>query len=246
MSEQKPPTYNDSGGSDRQREIAGWFDGVYAERGERYLRPIEAYEVFFELLAAQPNEHILDIACGPGLLLAQAQRRDLRTSGIDISSVAIQSARRRLPTAQLAIASAEAVPFGDSRFDYITCIGSLERFLSPGNALAEMHRLLKPHGRLLIMVRNSRTLDWQLLSRLGFRNDVGHQGADHLQAWRARLSAAGFHLDSCYPDQWPLMRGQWLRQRLTGSGDFTRVRHGFLPLSLANELIFVCSMRDSK
>jgi SAM-dependent methyltransferase len=245
MSEQNPPTHRDSGRSDRQREIAGWFDGIYAERDERYLRPVEAYEVFFELLAAQRDEQVLDIACGPGLLLAQAQRRGLRASGIDISSVAIQSARRRLPTAQLAIASAEAIPFDDGRFDYITCIGSLERFLSPDNALAEMHRLLKPRGQLLIMVRNSRTLDWQLLSRLGLRNDTGHQGADHLEAWRGRLSAAGFHLDSCYPDQWPLMRGQWLRQRLTGSGNFTRVRRGFLPLSLANELIFLCSVRGS-
>lgn len=224
----------------RQREVASWFDTVYSERSERYLRPIEAYEVFLEILAASPGDSLLDVACGPGLLLAQAQRRGLVASGIDISPVAVARARQRLPGAQLSIASAEAIPVADGAFDHVTCIGSLERFLSPGRALLEMRRLLKPTGKLLVMVRNSRTAQWQLLERLGRRNVAGNQGAADRDAWQAQLRRAGVSVEAVYPDQWPLMRGQWLRQRLTGRGDFRRVRRGILPVGLANELIFLC------
>lgn len=224
----------------RQREIARWFDDTYRERGEAYLRPSAAYEVFLELLGARAGERLLDIACGPGLLLECAAARNLSVSGADISPVAIATARRRLPGAALTVASAEALPFGGQSFDCITCVGSLERFLNPDRALAEMRRLLKPEGRLLVMVRNSRTLSWLLLSALGRRNETGHQGADHLQAWEERLTKAGLNITATHPDQWPLMRGQQLRHALTGRGDFRTIRRGLLPLALANELIFVC------
>jgi SAM-dependent methyltransferase len=231
---------------ERQREIARWFDSTYSDRGVGYLRPGEAYEIFLEILGATPDESLLDIACGPGLLLECAQMRGLEVAGIDISAVAIENARARLPDAVLAVSSAEALPACDNSFDYITCIGSLERFLSPDVAIREMRRVLKPHGKLLLMGRNSRTLGWQLLRLLGLRNEVGHQGADDYASWRTRLEGAGFVIQAVYPDQWPLMRWQRLRHWWDGSGNFRSRRSGYLPLAYANELIFLCSKRDSR
>ena len=53
----------------RQKEIHDWFDNNYRLRGISYLRPPEAYHVYYQLLNPPKNSRWLDVACGPGLLL---------------------------------------------------------------------------------------------------------------------------------------------------------------------------------
>ncbi|HXU77073.1 MAG TPA: class I SAM-dependent methyltransferase, partial [Methylomirabilota bacterium] len=50
------------------------------------------------------------------------------------------------------IASAEQIPFGDQRFDLVLCTQMLEYVPDPGRVLSEIHRVLKPGGRLLLSV----------------------------------------------------------------------------------------------
>ena len=50
------------------------------------------------------------------------------------------------------IASAEQIPFGDQRFDLVLCTQMLEYVPDPGRVLSEIHRVLKPCGRLLLSV----------------------------------------------------------------------------------------------
>lgn len=225
----------------RQREIAAWFDATYREKGLRYLRPAEAYDVFPALLEGVPGQSLLDIACGPGLLLERAALRGLHIAGVDISAVALSAAAKRLPDARLSVASAERLPYRDAEFDRVSCVGSLERFLSAEAALSEMRRVIRDIGVLVLMVRNSRSLQWLLLSGLGLRNEQGNQGADTLERWQQRIESNGFRVREVYPDQWPLMRWQRLKPRLLGPGDFSSLRNGVLPLRYANEFIFVCS-----
>lgn len=232
------------GHAERQQEVIRWFDQIYRRKGLAYLRPPEAYGVFLEIIAAEGmklhNRALLDVACGPGLLLEAARTRGMDVSGVDVSAVALQKASERALESCVTQGSAERLPYGDSSFDVITCLGSLERFLSADRALQEMRRVVRPEGLVLLMVRNSRTWQWSLLNALGLKNEAGHQGAENHESWQQLLEDSGFRVQAVYPDQWPLMRDQRMRRLLGGKGDFLTIRKGVLPVSLANELIYVC------
>jgi len=188
---------------DRQFSIKSWFDQTYRDRGMSYLRPAEAYPIFLQMLDAEPGQRLLDVGCGPGLLLGAALDRGLMATGVDISEVAIDMAKERIPEADLHVANAEALPFPDDAFDLITCVGALERFLDRPAALAELARVAVADARLCIMVRNASALEWRVWRRLlGRQNHTGHQDADTLQAWRRLFESSGFTIETTYMDQW--------------------------------------------
>lgn len=201
----------------RQQEIRHWFDKTYRKRGLGYLRPIEAYAIFLDLMKVRKGQHILDVACGPGLLLELARQRGLDVAGIDLSPVAVNMAKERIPSGEIMTANAEELPFADGSFDFITCIGSLERFLNLGQALGEQYRVGTSEATYCYMVRNSERYSWKLVKDiLGIRNRKGHQGARSLEQWQQTFAQAGFVLESVYPDPWPKMRWrQWFARRTT-------------------------------
>jgi ubiquinone/menaquinone biosynthesis C-methylase UbiE len=96
---------------------------------------------------------LLDVGCGPGLLLQALakQHPELTLAGIDLSPEMIRAARERLGArADLRIGDGESLPWEDDRFDYLTCVLSFHHYPRPELALAEMHRVLRPGGRLVI------------------------------------------------------------------------------------------------
>jgi len=104
-------------------------------------------------LPADPGRHLLDVACGTGVLLAvvTAAWPDTRPAGIDISPAMLEVARRRLPADVLLLsASAESLPFPDESFDTVVSTNALHFFRSPETALAEMMRVLRPSGHVVI------------------------------------------------------------------------------------------------
>lgn len=230
-----------------QEGVAAWFDATYREQGFGYLRPFDAYPIFLQLLGAESGESLLDVACGPGLLLRAARERGLDATGIDISHEALGIAGRYAPGARPCHGNAEALPFESGSFRYVTCVGAIERFLDRPRALAEMLRVGAPDARYCFMVRNAATLTWLVWRRwLGRQNRHGHQDADSLESWRELFRRVGFAEEAVYADQWPRQR---VRRALRGfrSHDFTRpepVHHPLLPIRFANEFVFVLRRAD--
>ncbi len=112
------------------------------------------YARCLDLAGARAGQRLLDVACGGGYLLMEAERRGLATSGIDIADAALVKARRFAPKSELRQGDAEALPYPDASFDIVTCLGSLEHFLRPAVALEEMRRVLAPGGRAIVVVPN--------------------------------------------------------------------------------------------
>lgn len=224
-----------------QAEVTAWFDATYRQRGLRYLRPARAYPIFLQLLAARPGERLLDIACGPGLVLAAARERGIVPSGIDLSGEAIAMAHRLLPGVDAQVGNAEALPFAAATFDLVTCLGSLERFLDRERALREMARVGKPTARFCFLVRNASTLVWRFWREgLGRREVQGHQDARTLVQWRELFVRCGFAVERVLPDQWPRQRlRHWLPWWRPRPGREEPVARSFLPLRWSNELVFV-------
>lgn len=223
-----------------QRQIAEWFNDTYRKKGERYLRPVKAYEIFVGLLSPAPGSRLLDVACGIGQMLKAAAPDGCELYGVDISSVAIQAARQRLPAAGLAIANAEQLPFADGSFDALTCLGSLERMLDRRTALVEMRRVTRDRARLCFLVRNAGTFSFRYLTGgTRSRRSRGHQDAGSLDYWRELFESTGFRILQVLPDQFPLQRrAKWLRLGRPGF-DYRKPLKSRRPLERANEFIFV-------
>jgi SAM-dependent methyltransferase/protein-S-isoprenylcysteine O-methyltransferase Ste14 len=224
-----------------QTGIAAWFDATYRTKGLRYLRPLRSYPIFVQLLEARPGERLLDVACGPGLLLRAARERGVDASGIDLSREAVALAKQLLPGVDAQQGNAEQLPFADGTFDCVTCIGSIERFLDRRAALREMQRVAKPDARFCFLVRNASTFAWRVWRQwLGRRQVQGHQDARTLAQWRELFVQCGFVVQRVLPDQWPRARFRqllpWWRPR---PGRKEPESGSLVPLRWCNELVFV-------
>lgn len=224
---------------DRQAEVAAWFDATYRTRGYGYLRPLAAYPILLQVAGARRGERLLDVACGPGLMLRAAALRGLDAVGIDIAREGVRLARRDAD-AQAVVANAEALPFGTESFDVVTCVGSIERMLDRERVLAEMQRVARPGARFCFLVRNATSASWRLWNRaLRRQNHTAHQDAATLEGWRALFERNGFVVEAVHADQWLRQR---VRRWFRGRPDLTRdepVVRPWLPLRLALEFIYV-------
>lgn len=107
---------------------------------------------------AQDGQQVLDVASGTGdLALALARKVGPRGLVVhtDINEAMLRVGRDRLLDAGVVLPSlacdAEALPFTDNRFDLITLAFGLRNMTHKDLALAEMARVLKPGGRLLVL-----------------------------------------------------------------------------------------------
>lgn len=101
----------------------------------------------------QPRLRLLDVACGTGALLEVVAGREpgVELHGTDLSPEMLAVARSRLgEAAALCEASAGDLPYDDGRFDLVVSTSAFHYFREPAAALAEMRRVLKPGGRLII------------------------------------------------------------------------------------------------
>lgn len=225
-----------------QRGVADWFDGTYRAKGFRYLRPLDAYPIFLQLLDAKPGERLLDVACGPGLLLKASLLRGVLPHGIDISEVAVGMAKMFVPEADVQVANAESLPFEDATFDLLTCIGSLERMFDRAAVLAEMRRVTKPGARLCLMLRNAEAPGWRFWRRLlRNQNHAGHQDAKDLNRWRDLIESEGFTVEKVVMDQWARQKlRRWLRGGCRPApGKPEPIARPLVSMNLAYEHIFV-------
>ena len=108
--------------------------------------------------AIRPGMRVLDIAGGTGDLASAMARRagpagevwltDINESMLAVGRDRLIDAGQMLPTA---LADAEQLPFADHHFDRVTVAFGLRNMTHKDRALSEMHRVLKPGGKLLVL-----------------------------------------------------------------------------------------------
>lgn len=112
---------------------------------ERFLRAVA-------LLDIQPQDHMLEIGCGTGILaeLMAAKLEDGTLTAVDRSPAAITNARKRNPDVKFTIAAFAATHFPPASFDKVVAfnVGFFKKGMDKEARL--LHRILKPDGKLFV------------------------------------------------------------------------------------------------
>jgi ubiquinone/menaquinone biosynthesis C-methylase UbiE len=133
------------------------YVGGPAANYERYFVPAIGAPLAYgliELAELRPGEHVLDVACGTGIAARLAAERvlDSPVVGVDVNLGMLTVASETAPEIEWWQASAEALPFVDAAFDVVLCQMGIQFCSDRRAALSEMHRVLKPGGRVVLSV----------------------------------------------------------------------------------------------
>lgn len=145
------------------------FDAAAAKAVEAiYMTPdvVAQRARVIDLLAPAPGERLLDLGVGPGLLaldLARLVGESGRLVGLDLAPAMVAAAAARLaglPQAEVRIGDAAALDLPDGAFDAAVSTQVYEYVADMPRALAELHRVLRPGGRALILDTDWRSIVW--------------------------------------------------------------------------------------
>lgn len=138
---------------------------------------------------ADPSWVAGDLGCGTGQVSAALAPHVERVVAVDGSAAMLQAARKRLQgfdNIDLRRGDLEALPIDDARLGLATLMLVLHHVPEPGRALAEVARVLKPGGRVIIV-------DMLPHGRDGFRQQMGHAWLGFSESHLDQLlSGAGF------------------------------------------------------
>lgn len=139
----------------RPDDVAGMFDDV-AKHYDRTNTVLSAGNALLwraatvRAVAPVAGERILDIAAGTGTSSVALQKSGARVVAVDFSPGMIAEGRRRHKNIEFVEADATKLPFGDNEFDAVSISFGLRNVVDPKAALAEMYRVLKPGGRVVV------------------------------------------------------------------------------------------------
>ena len=114
------------------------------------------YRKVSRLLDLQPEDEVLDVACGSGVFLQKYASHVQRIGALDHSEIQIRMATQRnrdriaAGTAQIVQGNSAALPWKGNSYSAVTC-NCLGCFAEPQRSLQEMHRVLRPGGRVVIL-----------------------------------------------------------------------------------------------
>lgn len=186
----------------------------YADRSVRPKPSLHQRRLAKRMIVA-PETRLLDIACGTGEWLIAAADEEAIVSGVDIAARAIAIAADHLPNASFSVSLAEQLPFANSQFDLVSCLGALEHFPDKDAALSEMHRVLVEDGKALMLVPNAGFLTRRVGLFKGTEQAAVREDVLSIDAWQQLFERNGFRIGRRWSDlhvlslDWLLKNG-WL------------------------------------
>lgn len=130
------------------RSILQWL--LFGPSHRALIRRIKA-------VAGDREVRVLDVGCGTGVFAERVRRAlpSARVWGVDLVADMLakgsQRWQRHADRVQPVQGDSERLPFAEGTFDFVTCANSFHHYPHQDRAVAEMHRVLRPGGRLMII-----------------------------------------------------------------------------------------------
>jgi SAM-dependent methyltransferase len=172
--------------------LQSFYERKYAEGAEIY-RTSKQYAI--SCVPSGKVLDILDVGCGSGKNSLALAAKGHRLHGIDISRAAIERYRHHGFDGRAGNLET-GIDFPDTHFDLVFCSEVIEHMTSPERLAAEMYRVLKPGGLLILSTPNSAFWLYRLFGLFGYTvSELQHP--KHFQFFSRRslillLSSAGF------------------------------------------------------
>ncbi len=170
-----------------------WYETPLGKTSDRLER-----ELIFSMAEVREGEKVLDAGCGTGIYSIELARMGARVTALDASSDMLDWARAKTGKAGLEIDFIKAdglkIPFPDGHFDLVLSVCMLCFVKERDAALLEMRKVLRPGGRIVVALLNSRS-PWALLRRLkGVFKETAYNRAEFIspRGIESSLEMAGF------------------------------------------------------
>jgi len=191
---------------------------------------LRGHVAFIERAASSAGLRLLDVGCGSATLLGLMKQRGFTVRGFDSSAEAAQIALE-VDGVEVTVGSRlQDAGFDDSSFDVITLFHVMEHVTDPHGVLAEVRRMLRPGGKLVLQVPNIDSWQFRLFGARWYGLDVPRHVVNYSSAAILRLiESAGFKVvrarhfnlrdnapalaSSLFPSLDPVSRGVRLHRR---------------------------------
>jgi SAM-dependent methyltransferase len=125
-----------------------------------FARTLHEYDRF-------AGRRVLDVGSGNGYVLSRYAAAGAHVYGVDLTETGIGLCRKRFALAGLpgyfTVGSAEDLPFRSGSFDLVCSMGVLHHTPETGRAVREVHRVLRPGGRLIVMFYHRNSFHYRVL-----------------------------------------------------------------------------------
>ena len=140
---------------------------IYEKRRKIDFSSIPSFRKMKSMLALSDGEKLLDAGCGDGNLLEFFCRGTAcKGYGIDASDAAVGLAKKQYPDLDLSRQDLLKIDYPDNYFDKAVCYNVIEHIYDQEKVLAELKRVVKPGGTLILGTIIKDSLCWKLYQLL--------------------------------------------------------------------------------
>src|SRR5262245_24289773 len=184
-------------------EIAGFYPTQYwwssSKSGKGTLKTLESIyrklalrdhiQFIMRSAADRSGVELLDVGCGSGTLLGLIKKRGIRPTGVDFSSEAAQVAAKENGV-RVVVGSLAEAGFPNHSFDIVTLFHVMEHVTNPRSVLAEVSRILKPDGVVILQVPNIDSWQFKAFGAKWYGLDIPRHVIDYSKGSILNLLAA--------------------------------------------------------
>lgn len=228
-----------------KKEVSQDYDRIFSTHGLR--TETSYYRWIISILGDMKNKVLLDISCGEGVLLAEAVKQGAKTFGVDLSQEALKKTKGNSSDSCLALSDGEKVCL-NAKFDYVTCLGSMEHYNSPEEGCREIARLLKDDGKAVVVLPNEFSM--HIILDVLFKGRSGDEGFQMIERvlsfgqWKDFLETNGLKVLKAYKaNERPVF---WRGGKIRSISKFLRnIWFYYLtPFYFARTFAFLCEKED--
>jgi ubiquinone/menaquinone biosynthesis C-methylase UbiE len=215
------------------------------------IRNQEALDRIVRMANAGPDDTVLDVACGPGLLVCAFAPVVKHATGIDITPAMIEQAcalqeQRGLTNVTWQQGDVLPLPYNDDQFSIVSARFAFHHFIDPLAVLKEMARVCRPGGRVVVADSAPAATKADAFNAMERLRDPSHVRALPVDELRGLFAAAGLAEPRIESYRLEAELESLLERSFPASGDADRIRKIFEDSLTDDALDMATERRDGK